>query len=49
MIKESILEISKLFAKEIIVGLNKSITPFHAVDYSKGKLVEKGFQEIQEK
>lgn len=49
MKKETILDISKVFAKEIIAGLNKSITPFHAVDYSKGKLMEKGFQEIQEK
>jgi len=49
MKKESILDVSKLFAKEIIAGLNKSITPFHAVDYSKVKLIEKGFKEIQEK
>lgn len=49
MEKKSILDISKIFAKEIVAGLNKSITPFHAVDYSKGRLIEKGFQEIQEK
>ena len=49
MKKETILEVSKTFAKEIIAGLNKSITPFHAVEYSTGKLIEKGFLEIQEK
>lgn len=49
MKSESILEISKKFAKEIINGLNESVTPYHAVDYCRRKLTENGFLEICEK
>jgi hypothetical protein len=46
---ESLLEISKKFALEIISGLNQSVTPFHAVDYCTSKLRLNGFQELNEK
>lgn len=46
---ENILDISKKFAKEIIEGLNASVTAYHAVDYCKKKLVDNGFMEICEK
>ena len=46
---ESILEISKKFAMEIVNGLNQSITPFHAVEYCSNKLKTSGFQELNEK
>ncbi len=47
--KDSILEISKKFATEIIEGLNQSVTPFHAVEYCSKKLVQNGFEELNEK
>jgi aspartyl aminopeptidase len=46
---ESLLEISKKFAIEIVEGLNQSVTPYHAVDYCSRKLVENGFKELNEK
>lgn len=46
---ESILEISKKFAKQIVSGLNESVTPYHAVDYCRRKLMDNGFFEISEK
>jgi aspartyl aminopeptidase len=49
MKSETILEISKKFAKEIVCGLNESVTPYHAVDYCRRKLVDNGFLEISEK
>lgn len=49
MKSESILEISKKFALEILDGLNHSITPFHAVDYCRTKLLANGFNELSEK
>ncbi len=49
MKSETILEISKKFAKEIIGGLNESVTPYHAVDYCRRKLVDNGFLELSER
>lgn len=46
---DSILEISKKFGKEIVEGLNQSITPFHCVNYCSKLLVNGGFKEINEK
>jgi aspartyl aminopeptidase len=46
---ESILEISKKFAYEIIDGLNYSVTAYHAVDYCRNKLLTSGFRELSEK
>jgi aspartyl aminopeptidase len=46
---DSLLEISKKFAKEIIEGLNQSVTPFHAVNYCSNLLVNGGFKELKEK
>jgi len=46
---ESLLEISRKFAKEIIEGLNQSVTPFHAVDYCRRKLLDNNFRELNEK
>jgi len=46
---ESLLELSRKFAKEIITGLNQSVTPFHAVDYCKKKLLDNNFSELNEK
>jgi aspartyl aminopeptidase len=45
----NLLELSRKFAKEIVDGLNKSVTPFHAVDYCKKKLLENDFRELNEK
>lgn len=45
---ESLLEISKKYALELIEGLNKSVTPFHAVDYCRSTLLKSGFSEISE-
>lgn len=47
--KTELLEISKKFAREIVDGLNHSITPFHAVDYCRKQLTDNGFNEILEK
>jgi len=44
-----ILETSKVFAKQLITGLNQSVTPFHAIDYCKSLLVADGFKELIEK
>lgn len=49
MKSQTILEISKKFAKEVISGLNESVTPYHAVDYCRRKLIDSGFSEISEK
>ena len=46
---ESLLDISKKFAFEILEGLNQSITPFHAVEYCSNKLISSGFKELYEK
>lgn len=46
---ETLLETSKKFAKEIVDGLNKSVTHFHAVDYCKRRLLENDFSELNEK
>lgn len=46
---ETLLDLSKKFALEIVDGLNSSITPFHAVDYCKGRLLSSGFSELNEK
>ena len=46
---ETLLEISKKYALELIEGLNKSVTPFHAVDYCKNALLGSGFNEISER
>ncbi len=48
-ISNSLLENSRKFAKEIVEGLNQSVTPFHAVDYCKRKLKENNFTELNEK
>jgi hypothetical protein len=46
---ESLLEISKKYALELIEGLNRSVTPFHAVDYCRTTLLGSGFNEISER
>jgi aspartyl aminopeptidase len=46
---DSLLDISKKFALEIVEGLNHSVTPFHAVEYCSKKLVDSGFKELNEK
>ena len=46
---DSLLDLSKKFALEIVDGLNQSITPFHAVDYCRKKLIDNGFSELHEK
>jgi aspartyl aminopeptidase len=46
---DSLLEISKKYALEIIEGLNHSVTPFHAVDFCSKKLIDNGFKELNEK
>ena len=46
---ESLLEISKKYALELIEGLNRSVTPFHAVDYCRNTLLGSGFNEISER
>jgi len=45
----NILDLSRKFAKEIVDGLNQSVTAFHAVDYCKKKLLENEFRELNEK
>ena len=47
--KESLVENAKKYAHQFIDGLNKSVTPFHAVEYLKNELVQQGFKEINEK
>jgi len=47
--KDSLIENSKKYAHQFIEGLNKSVTPFHAVEYFKSQLLENGFKEINEK
>lgn len=49
MKSETILEVSKKFAKEIINGLNESVTAYHAVDLCRRKLLDNGFSELIEK
>ena len=44
-----LLEISRKYALELIEGLNRSVTPFHAVDYCRSSLLGSGFNEISER
>ena len=46
---DSILELGRKYAVDVIEGLNYSVTPFHAVDYCRRKLLENGFKELNEK
>jgi hypothetical protein len=47
--KESSFEVFQKFALEIVEGLKKEVTPFHAVDYCSKKLIKDGFKELNEK
>ena len=47
--KDQILELSRKFAAEIVDGLNKSVTQFHAVDHCRNELLANGFKELTEK
>jgi aspartyl aminopeptidase len=49
MLKNELLDLSKKFGNEILEGLNQSVTPFHAVDYCRKKLLSNGFIELNEK
>lgn len=49
MKNDSILDISRKFALQIIEGLNHSVTAYHAVNYAREKLLAGGFSELSEK
>lgn len=46
--EKSIISSARAIAQEFINFINGAVTPFHAVDYSRKKLLSKGFVELQE-
>lgn len=47
-VTKELLKESQDYAKQILVGLNASVSHFHAVEYCKNQLAQNGFTEIKE-